>query len=527
MAHTKHKRPPALPRPRVERTPTRPLVAVVFVVTVVAATLERWWFGRAWNEAGSLWSTFYYGDASRLVDYAVAILQGRSFDNGIPFHPPGWPLVLAGFLKVTGAEKGADVVVPVAAVKLFIASLSGLTVGCAALLAGEMVGLEAMLAVALLGTFHFGHIVEGTVANSEALYGLLLVLALWTAWRWLRHESGHRILWAALAGAIGGCALLVRAEFLACAVVLVVMAWWIDGARLTGSRYGIAAFVLACGVVLAPTTIWHWRTLSAFNASHVGRVAGPLPRFAPVTSYGPFNFAIANHEFADGGPNRDHPLLDQCSQAIDSRLSSGELDLSCPAVYDLYVHGYAIGARWLLTDPAAALTLLTSKVEMMAGFLSHGYLIDDVGPDVDGTRRRVDLVDPQRWWLLPIHLALLAGGVGVLRRQSVALAVLASALAALVGSTVLFYGYVRLGVAYLPAIWIFQGAALGAAVRGVARRQGDRRLAAAAGAIGLLLLACDGAHVRTPRPLALDGKRTPTGALNQDEAVEIRRPAGS
>jgi hypothetical protein len=44
VAHTKHKRPPALPRPRVERTPTRPLVAVVFVVTVVAATLERWWF---------------------------------------------------------------------------------------------------------------------------------------------------------------------------------------------------------------------------------------------------------------------------------------------------------------------------------------------------------------------------------------------------------------------------------------------------------------------------------------------------
>jgi hypothetical protein len=438
-------------------------------------------------------------------------------------------LLLAAFLRLAGAQSGADVVVPIAAVKLFVASLSGLAVGCTAILAGEMIDFEAMLAVALLGTFHFGHMVEGTVANSEALYGLLLIVALWTSWRWLRPGSGHRTLWAALAGATSGCALLVRAEFLACAVVLIAIAWRVDGVRFAGAsqlkglRSGVAAFVLACAVVLTPTTVWHWRTLSAFNASHVGRVAGPLPRFAPVTSYGPFNFAVANHEFADGGPNRDHPLLDQCSQIAESHLSSGDLDLSCPAVYDLYVHGYAIGARWLLTNPSAALTLLASKVKMTAGFLAHGYLIDDLGPGVDGTRRRVDLVDPERWWLVPIHLALLAGGFIALRRQPVARAILTSALVALAGSTVLFYGYVRLGVAYLPAIWIFQGAAVSAALRGATGGWSDRRLAGAAGLVGLLLLAYDGSHVHAARPLTFEGERSPSGVLNQDETLEIRR----
>ena len=504
-------------RSRAGRTPSRALFACVFAGTAAAATLERWWFARAWNEAGSLWSAFYYGDASRLVDQAVAILQGRSVDNGIPFHPPGWPLVLAGFLRLAGADRGADVVVPIAAVKLFIAALSGLAAAGAALLAGEMAGLEAMLAVALLGAFHFGHIVEGTVANAEALYGLLLVAALWAAWRWLRQGSGRRNVWAAAAGGIGGCAALARPEFLASAIVLVAMAWWFDG-----WRNGIAAFVLAFAVVLAPTTIWHWRTLSAFNATHAGRVPGPLPRFAPITSYGPFNFASANHELADGGPNRDHPLLDRCG-AADSPLAGGELDLSCPGAYELYVHGYSIGARWLLTNPGAALTLLESKIGMTAGFLAHGYLIDDVGPGVDGTRRRVDLVDPQSWWLVPVHLALLAGGIAVLRRHPVALAVLMSGLISLAASTLLFYGYVRLGVAYLPAIWIFQGAALGAAVRGMVKRQGDWRLVAGAGAIALVLLAYDGARAGTPRPLKLTGERAPTGALNQDETLEIRR----
>ncbi len=501
--------------------------ALVVAVAAVAAFAERLWFSRAWGETASLTSAFYYGDATRFVAYAVAIVEGKPFDNGIPFHPPGWPLALAALFHVTGAVRGSDVVVPIGAVKLLLASLSGASVGMAALLAYEMAGPGAMLAVALLGPFHFGHIVEGAVANSEALYGLLMTVSVWAAWRWLRREPGdapapgREIGRAALAGACGAAAMLVRAEFLAGALVLALGALW-----RRRSRPALVAFMVAFAAILTPATVWHYRTLSAFNMAHVGRVAGPLPTLAPVTSYGPFNFAMANHPDADGGPNRDHPMLDQCSPGADAELAAGELDLACPAVYDLYVHGYRIGLGWILNHPGDALALMRRKVAMTIGFLAQGYLFDDAGAGVEGVRRRVDLLDPASWWLLPIHLALVIGGVIVLRRRDVALVVLAAPAAAFAGSILLFYGYVRLGVAYLPIVWIAQGASIAAVAARVRRRPAEwKSLVAGVLAASAILTTLDGVRSRSPRSLVLDGRTTPSGAIVQDETLRVY-PAG-
>lgn len=510
---------PQAPPP--EPPPSRGLVALVAGGALMASILERWFFVRAWGEARVPWSAFYVGDASRFVNFTVAILRSQPFDNGIPFHPPGWPLALAAFLRVSGAVREGEVVFPVMAVKLFVASLSGLTVGAATLLAYEMAGFGAMLAVALLGPFNFGHIVEGTVANSEALYGLFTTLALWAVWRWLRRPSTHPTIWATSAGAIGGLAMLVRPEFLACFVALLAVAAW---TRPTGWRHQIVLCTGVFAAMLVPTTVWHWRALATFNAAHVGRVAGPLPRLAPVTSYGPFNFAMANHEDADGGPNRDHPLLDRCSGDTDARLTGGELDLACPAVYDIYVNGYAIGAGWLLRDPVAALRLMGQKLVFAAGFLAHGYLIDDAGAGVDGTRRRVDLVDPDSWLLLPVHLVLTIAGVVLFRKRPIALGVLAAPVVALVASTLMFYGYVRLGVAYLPAFWILQGTAASAFV-GRARRRVPPRTAGAAVAVAIvMLLTLDSIRSIAPRSVRLEGARGPDGTLMQDETLVVRRP---
>jgi len=489
-------------------------------VTTVAAIAERWWFSLGWGEAGSLTSAFYYGDAPRLVDYAVAILNGQSFDNGIPYHPPGWPTVLAVFMRLLGGAQTSGAV-PVAAVKLLLAVLSGVTVGLTTLLAYEISGAGAMVAVGLLGAFHFGHIVEGAVANSEALHGLCVAVAMWAAWRWLREARGRSLPYAVCAGAVCGIAMLVRAEFLAAAVLLLAeAAWW----RRPGWQAETAAFLLTLCVVLTPATWWHWKTLSAFNASHAGRVAGPLSPFAPVTSYGPFNFAMANHALADGGPNRDHPLLDRCDQETDAALSAGQLDLACPAVYDLYVHGYAIGVAWLVENPAAAMQLMGRKVWLGLGFLAHGYLIDDLGSGVNGTRRRVDLVDPDNWWLVPIHLFLFAAGLFALRSRPVAIGVVIAPLAALAGATLLFYGYVRLGVAYMPAVWIAQGAALGAVLDRLSSTRGASRSIVGAGIAAIVLICVvEGVGARTRRLLTMEGARTPGGALVQDETLRVRR----
>ena len=201
-----------------EASPPR-TCCLVILITTVAAIAERWLFGRAWNESHTLTSAFYYGDAPRFVEYARAIVQGRVFDNGIPFHPPGWPLLMAAFIRLIGGVQHGVVLVPIGAVKLLIASLSGLSVGVSALVAFEIAGPGAMLAVSLLGVFQFGHIVEGTVANSEALYGLCTIAVVAIAWRWLRPAA--RGGWphaALLPGAVGGLAMIVRAEFLACAI---------------------------------------------------------------------------------------------------------------------------------------------------------------------------------------------------------------------------------------------------------------------------------------------------------------------
>ncbi len=514
------KRSKSAPTPAAVTAPPigRRHAALVALAATVVAILERWNFSRVWSEAGSLTSAFYYGDAPRFVEYAIAIAQGRLFDNGIPFHPPGWPLALAGLLQLAGAVTPAGATVPVAAVKILLAVLSGAGVGLAVWLAYELAGAGAMLAVALLAPFHFGHLVEAAVADSEVLYGLLVAGALAAMWRWLDHASRVPAVWAAAAGALSGMAMLVRAEFLAGALLLLATAAWRRRRWVE-----LACFALLWGAVLSPTAVWHWRTLSAFNRSHAGRVAGPLPRFAPVTSYGPFNFAMANHEQADGGPNSDHPMLDQCTEQHDAALAAGQLDLSCSAIYELYVDGYTIGATWLLSHPGAALALEWRKLAMTAGFLAQGYLADDIGAGIDGTRRRVDMLDPARWWLMPVHLALLAGGLVILRRQPVALALVAAPLVALTASVLLFYGYVRLGVAYLPVVWIAQGAAVAWAAGRIGGGARARRstVMGVLGAMALLAM-LDLTQAGVTRQVVLDGPRDPAGLVVQDETLDLR-----
>ena len=166
---------------------------------------------------------------------------------------------------------------------------------------------------------------------------------------------------------------------------------------------------------------------------------------------------------------------------------------------------------------------MSNKVAMAIGFLAHGYFIDDLGVGVDGVRRRVDLVDPASRWLLSLHVLLLVGGIAVLWRRPIALGVVAAPLGALVASTLLFYGYVRLGVAYLPAVWVLQGAALAAlGHRLTGARAADRRVAGGVLAALALLTAIEGVRASAPRAVTLDGERAPSGSA--DAGRDAERP---
>ncbi len=495
----------------------------------MAATIVRLWFPYIWHEAGTPGSVFYQGDTRAFLAYAASLVAGRPFDNGIPFHPPGWPFVLALFYRLMGFNPLAGRPIDPATIKMFVAVISGLSVGLATLLAAELAGTGAMLTVALLGTFHFGHIVEATTPNSEALYGLLLTLALLLAWGWLRqpHEAPRalRRWWRPLLlGAVCGFATLVRAEFELCALLLLALRW-LPIVPKRGRLAESALFAAGLVLLIAPSTVAHWRSLSAFDAAHTSDFPGPLPTFAPVTSYGAFNFAMANHDNADGGPNSDHPLLATCNAEESSLLAQGQLDLSCPAVYDLFVHGYGIGARWLVTHPGRALWLVGRKASMTSGVFALGYFADDWPAGAAGTRRRADLFDPSSRLLWPVHVALIVAGLLLLwrGRRRLALALLAAPLATLAASALLFYGYVRLGVAYLPVFWVLEGTALAAlAGRLVTSDRLRRRAPALVLAAGLLGLAAQAATAGGSRGLALDGPRRPDGSIVQDETIRIR-----
>jgi len=495
-------------------------------LVTATATAVRLLLPVIWNEREAIGSAFYLGDARAFSAFASAIVAGQPFDNGVPFHPSGWPFVLAAFYAVAGYDPTAGSPADPAAVKAFVALLSGLACGGAAVLA-RLVGGRCVLAlIAPIAVFHFGHAVQGTVANTEALYGLLLagllavmVLARRHAWFDL---PGPTAAGAAFAiGVVAGLTSVVRAEFLLGCVLIGIH---VARSGAAASRLLVlAAYAAGVAAALTPSTIANWRSIDAFNTRNASRLTAPLPRLAPVTSYGAFSFALANHAEADGGPNSDHPLLVPTSAEEEALLDAGRLDLSVASVHRLYTDGYRIGVAWWLDHPADALQLLQRKTRIAYGALALGYGPLDTPVGVDGMRRRVDVVEPDATWLAPIHLGLLVFGWYLLHRRSPDMAWLfAIPVVTLLASTWLFYGYVRLVVAYLPVLWVLQAIALEAlaARAGCSRRLDTHGAAIAAGVVllgmvGVLLSAA------SPRSAVLDGYRDDNGQVFVDETVRV------
>lgn len=82
----------------------------------------------------------------------------------------------------------------------------------------------------------------------------------------------------------------------------------------------------------------------------------------------------------------------------------------------------------------------------------------------------------------------------------------------------------RLGVAYLPALWILEGAALAALIGRMAKRRVvSNETIVVAMALLAALVGIEGMRARSTHTVVLEGVRTPGGVLVQDETVEIHR----
>ena len=490
---------------------------------MVAATLERWWFPRAWDETGLLASRFYFGDARAFLGYASALLNNELFDNGVPFHPPGWPIALGLLLRALDWSPG-QAVDPLL-IKHVAAVISGISVGLASWLAYLLAGRTSMVVTAFLGTFHFGHLVQASTPNSEPLYGMLVLCVVICGYWWQIRPDRAGL--AIACGVLTALTTLVRAEFILCALLVplahVAMGGWVW-------RRSLAVYALSVLMALAPSTLANWRSIDEFNRMRASRMPGPLSRFAPVTSYGAFNFANANHAAATGGFNFDLPDVMHDSSGNDTEAvaaselaEAGALDLSRPSVYRAYVNGYEIGMRWLTRHPIAAAQLIRAKLAIMLSMFDYGYLLDNEPVAVNGIRRAVDQIDVRSTWLTVAHIALVLYGtvVALQHRGSIPLA---APLLTLLLSTTMFFGYVRLGVAYMPIIWILQSMGIAHMLRRLPIPEVVRRRALGlATAAALLLMLSEAAASRERRVIVLDGLVDENGHLVEDQAVGIER----
>jgi 4-amino-4-deoxy-L-arabinose transferase-like glycosyltransferase len=455
------------------------------------------------------WSVFYYGDSRLYREFALAVMRGESFDNGIPFHPPLFAYVLAGIIGFVGENPWA---------MRAVLAVAGATVAPLTYLLGRRLwGRGVALTGALLATFSFGLLVAAVSANTDAIYIPILVaqalLLVDLADAMAAGEARRRatVLLAVASGVLLGLGSLTRAEHLLLA--LAVPAVTALGRPAPGLRRiaTISAVVFAAAaVIIAPWTIHNWISIGRFNQANPD-LAEPLPRFVLVSNYGAVNFALANGEGADG-TFRPELLIGK---------SADKLDFHEPRQIEIYLHGYREGLSYLASHPAGAAKLVARKlgISLEAGALGFGLSNRPGG--LTGRRRPVDMFAPDSPLLLPFSAILTGLGLWVSRRhwRRGSPIVLAG-----IHKTVIcaaFFGYVRLFVHLSPFGFLLQAAALAALVEMIG--PGWRKIAAACGiAVAALLMVELGTGAVSPLNFTASGSSDPSnGKLIQDAEIRL------
>lgn len=381
-------------------------------------------------------SIFYFGDAAHFHAYAANLARGQLYDNGLPFHPPGFAWLLYGLYALGGVPTGSRV-----GLKLVLAAINALTVGLAWLWWRRLMGRAWAVLGAVVLASHFGWLVFSATFNNEVLYALWLTLTLGLTWRWRA-----RLPWAG-AAALGGlmaAGALTRGEHLALWPFLALYAWRERDRgvplRTHALRWGAAAALSVS--LLLPWAVRNAHTIQRYNEQTAP--LEPLPRAALVTSYGPLNFALANGSRADGGFR---------PEALQELTGARGLNLGEPRVRELYIRGYAEGLRWLAGNPRAGARLMLSKVDRWLDGLRLGVGVSNLPGGLKGARPPVDLFRPEgeglKWGLA----ALLAAGVALsfrAERRGWLLCTLVLAHRAMM--TLLFFGYTRGLVVMLPVV---------------------------------------------------------------------------
>jgi hypothetical protein len=435
-------------RKEAPRAPRRTDVWIAAGLTLLA-WVHRLIFLRSNRDFSWPYTIFYEGDSETFYSYARALLEGRLYDEGVPFHPPGFAWFLALVHTLFGAG-GAGAQVPHVAVKSLMAFLGSVAIGLLYLLVRPYLGRTVALIAALLGVYHFGLYVLSIAPVTESLYLVLLLPALLIWTRRFEHplsieEKPGGSLWPLALGLLLGALALTRAEGALVAILLI-------GIGLLGSnRKRWAVVVLGWVLVVAPWTIRNAVRLEAVNEKY----AADLPTFVPLTLYGPINLALANNPMAEGSFSRAW---------LSSQAQNPGLDLRDPQHVEFLRHGDRMAWEWARHNPADFVLLVGKKWKLVSEAWTLGWTQWDWPGGLTGKRRPVDVFVPDSkvgYWigapLALLGLALCLAKPGEPRRWAwVVLLMTASLLVA----TGLFFGYVRLGLLFLPFWLTFVSVAL-------------------------------------------------------------------
>jgi 4-amino-4-deoxy-L-arabinose transferase-like glycosyltransferase len=481
----------------------------------VLAALVRVLFLRGTIDRDLPFSIFYYGDSRVYREFALAILRGDLYDNGIPFHPPLFAWVLSRVIAGVGENPYAMRAV----LAVFGASVAPLTY----LLGLRLWPRAVALTGALLTVFSFGLCVTAVSANVEALYIPMLVgqaLLLTALGDALEREAGGVgvrdgrgiLILTAANGALLGLGSLTRAEHLLLMPLLPLILLTRRPRPSLRRLVPVCAAAIGIGLlVIAPWSLRNARTLSRYDREHP-ELAEPLPVFVLITNYGALNFALANAPGSDGTFKPD---------LITKGTGAGQIDFGDPRQLSLYLHGYREGLGYLFGHPADAAALVARKIAIGLDAGSLGYGISNWPGGLTGTRRAVDLFTSDRKLMLPVTLVLLVAGIWVSRdlwRHGSALWWLALHKLVMCAA---FFGYVRLFAHLLPFAALVQASAL-VGLASLARAPAVRRTIAAGGLVlGLLLFVELLAGSSRPRNFTASGSSDDSGKVIQDAPIRI------
>jgi 4-amino-4-deoxy-L-arabinose transferase-like glycosyltransferase len=347
------------------------------------AFVIRLLFWTGFEDRRFLFSLFYYGDSFRIHQEALEILKSNWNSGLLPYHPPVTSYVLALVYQIFGTPPEH-----LSALKILLIIISALSVVIFYRLARRFFSERLALIAAIVFGATFPMLVVSITPNTESIFLCFAMLTLLFFARLRNSWNTKNAIWMGLCAALAS---LTRAEFASFFVVLVVGLVFqaLPPRPASARRRPVIILIIAFLIPFIPWTIRNYHVLKQFNVQKSETGLEPLPTFAPITCYGPINFAMANNLLADG----------KFSRMILTGKNVAALDLNNPQHRHYFLHGYSEGLAFIQDYPKEFLKLSSIKLRLFIQGLSWGFGPTNIPGGLNGVRYPIDIfVSENRWW---------------------------------------------------------------------------------------------------------------------------------